>query len=419
MKKFIFVMPFMAVSLLASCNKGGGDDPGPTPDPTPTKYEVALVNSDTSKGSVTGGGTFVYTSTTIISATPNNGYKFAGWYLDGKKVSDSVSYHITVPDHNVEYTATWSNLIKPTLTIIDYNDKWGSTTGSGDYLYNQDVTITANPKSGYSFSGWYSNGIRLSIDLSYTFKMPDEAYTISAIFDKTGQILTFSKLQNNTLSVSSGSSADLHIVIPAYTLYENDIYQITEIGMVAFRYGYLTSINIPSNIVSIGVRVFDGCSLLSSIVIEPENLKYDSRNNCNAIIETETNTLIYGCKDTIIPTTVTSIAGGAFNECPNLVSIEIPDGVISIGNGAFIICSSLMSVSISNSVISIGRDVFRECTSLETLDLTKCDHVVEAGLYFLNDTKDTLQIKVKSNLLNDYKNATNWANYADKIIGVD
>ncbi len=60
-------------------------------------------------------------------------------------------------------------------------------------------------------------------------------------------------------------------------------------------------------------------------------MDYDIRNNCNAIIETASNTLISGCKTTVIPENITSIGKHAFNDCELLISITIPNSVKSIG----------------------------------------------------------------------------------------
>ena len=100
----------------------------------------------------------------------------------------------------------------------------------------------------------------------------------------------------------------------------------------------LTSIVIPDSVTTIGYRAFSHCENLKSIVVEEENSKYDSRNNCNAIIETATNTLVFGCSTTIIPDSVTTIGSGAFRGCENLTSIVIPESVTTIGELAYCGC---------------------------------------------------------------------------------
>ena len=91
---------------------------------------------------------------------------------------------------------------------------------------------------------------------------------------------------------------------------------VTEIGSFAFlRCSGLTSIEIPAGVTSIGYGAFYGCSGLTSINVEAGNVSYDSRDNCNAIIEKETNTLIQGCNNTKIPSGVTEIGDSAFDGC--------------------------------------------------------------------------------------------------------
>ena len=87
----------------------------------------------------------------------------------------------------------------------------------------------------------------------------------------------------------------------------------------------LTSLTIPNSVNSIGNDAFVGCAGLTSIIVEEGNAVYDSRENCNAIIETTSNTLIAGCQKTIIPNSVTSIGRSAFWECSSLASITIPN----------------------------------------------------------------------------------------------
>ena len=143
---------------------------------------------------------------------------------------------------------------------------------------------------------------------------------------------------------------------------------VTSIGISAFSYcSGLTSIEIPNSVTSIGIYAFRSCDGLESFVVEGGNPNYDSRNNCNAIIETQTNTLLYGCMNTIIPNSVTSIGNDAFYSCDGLTSIEIPNSVTSIGNSAFSYCSGLTSIEIPNSVTSIGESAFYSCSSLERI----------------------------------------------------
>lgn len=148
---------------------------------------------------------------------------------------------------------------------------------------------------------------------------------------------------------------------------------VTTIGPYAFEAcTKLKSISISASVSSIGLEAFGGCSYVESISIDPENPIYDSRNNCNAIIETASNRLIQGCQNTIIPNSIRTIDEYAFHYCTALTNITIPNSVTHIGDEAFYHCSNLTDVIMGDSLTYIGSKAFEFCTNLKNINLPNC-----------------------------------------------
>jgi hypothetical protein len=143
---------------------------------------------------------------------------------------------------------------------------------------------------------------------------------------------------------------------------------ITAIRMGSFRgFKNLTTLMIPKSVICIEYGAFEYCGM-TTITVEEGNPWYDSRDNCNAVIETATNILVLGCMNTVIPNSVTAIGDGSLSVGNSLTSIAIPNGVKSIGELAFCSCG-FSSIQIPGSVEFIDGEAFNGCEDLTSLEL--------------------------------------------------
>lgn len=126
----------------------------------------------------------------------------------------------------------------------------------------------------------------------------------------------------------------------------------------------LNSIYIPRNISTISPGAFYGCKYVSRIDVSPHNKTYDSRNGCNAVLNTGTNELIVGCRQTTIPETAEAIGDYAFAYRLARPALSLPQSIKRIGKGAFLGCDNLKYVYVPENATFIGRDAFAYCHSL-------------------------------------------------------
>ena len=216
----------------------------------------------------------------------------------------------------------------------------------------ENKTVEVAPSEDQSYSG----GITIPSTVTYM----GQIYTVTSI----GSYAFYSCFSLTSVTIpGSVTSIGAYAFCQCISLTSVTIpNSMTSIGDGAFwDCSGLTSITIPNSVTSIGSGIFSYCSGLISIKVASGNSRYDSRNDCNAIIETATNTLISGCQNTTIPNSVTSIGYSAFSNCTDLTSITIPNSVTSIGDDAFHGCEGLTSVTIPNSVTSIGDGAFNGC----------------------------------------------------------
>lgn len=241
------------------------------------------------------------------------------------------------------------------------------------------------------------------------------SYNIGETFtaDVNGVEMTLRITSPSTVQIGDGQHwcMDLYDASPIIIPEEIQGYKVTAIGQEAFFYcSRIPSIQIPSTVTKIGELAFAGCAelkslfipktveiiednicrecaKLESIVVEEGNPNYDSRNGCNAIVETKSNTLRLGCNSTIIPTNIVSIGNYAFDGS-GIASVEIPQGVKYIGGNAFRKCYNLKVMNIPDGVEAIAIGAFYE-SGIETITIPKT-------VMYLNDASFGGMQKLKS-----------------------
>lgn len=171
------------------------------------------------------------------------------------------------------------------------------------------------------------------------------------------------------------------IVIPSSVVYYGEKYEVVGIGKGAFAgCKDLRSIKIPSSIINIEEYALLGSPNLDAIIVDPNNPKYDSRYNCNAVIETETNTLLFGSNKTFVPSNVVkigpySLVGLSFE------SLEIQEGLKEIDHHTLQSLPNLTSITLPHSLTIIGEDALSSCISLKTVTIGKnVNTIVDAFL---------------------------------------
>lgn len=191
------------------------------------------------------------------------------------------------------------------------------------------------------------------------------------------------------------------IIIPQTVTYKGRTFRVTAFDALAFENPYISKVTIPDGIEVIADSAFTYCNLngvitipasvkkigvsaffpmlyIDSIVVDARNSHYDSREGCNAIIETATNTLITGCINTVIPEGVVNIAQDAFVGAEKLTNITLPASIRTIGEAAFV-HSGIVEINIPEGVTRLERYTFQYCENLGIVTLPQSLLTIETA----------------------------------------
>lgn len=175
----------------------------------------------------------------------------------------------------------------------------------------------------------YGNGCFMTTGLTGTLTLPEGLVTISKEMFNNNDKLT-------------------HVVIP---------HTVTTILPDAFsNCDNLEEVQIPNSVTAIYNNPFYSSEKIESVMVEEGNPVYYSENNC--IIHQATNTLVVGCKNSVIPEGVVAIGPFAFGQCGFTEMPEIPSSVTTIGNHAFLSCNDHGSLVIPETVTHFGQEAF-------------------------------------------------------------
>ena len=376
---------------------------------------------------------------------------------DTKQLSATIS-----PSNATNKSVTWSTSNSSVATVSSSGLVTAKSTGNATIACKANdgsgvsttCSVTVEPGDGHVFKDKTSEGIEMTFKVisakDKTCQVGTDDYDVtwmsgSSITKSTTGVVTIPSTVNGYKVVGIGGNAFYEctnidrVIIPtsatyigntafAYTSIENiDIpNSVTWIGDAFYRNKQLRSITIHKNLEFLSYAALNGCDALSSIIVEDGNKVYDSRDNCNAIIETATNKLMIGCKNTTFPLTVNAIGKFSFCDYHSIQNIIIPNTITTIEKCAFT-DSWLESVIIPASVETIEERAFSGCKKLTSITLlqknpieikdnvfgkTLIDIDYESGIYA------NAVLYVPSGTKEKYQSTAGWKNFKN-IIEID
>lgn len=224
-------------------------------------------------------------------------------------------------------------------------------------LLPTDIIINRNWSENYAALMDVIYAQKWSKSPNYMTKREAEAVTdIGTAFRYNESITNFDAFQYFTSVKTINSTFENCTKLQKIILPNN----VRNIYNTAFKGTAIKSIFIPKSVVKFNGNAFINCSNLETIEVDKDNKIYDSRDSCNAIIETSTNIMYAGCKNTIIPNTVLALNRNVFQGCTGLTSIEIPNSVVKVSVSCFYDCTNLTKIILNknNTIKELAQAAF-------------------------------------------------------------
>ena len=246
------------------------------------------------------------------------------------------------------------------------------------------------------------------------------AKTVARAFENApmlSQVTLSEGIETIDMNAFSGCTALTSITIPESTTFVGGFQGCTSLAsvtlgsnvtdLVSSTFSGCTSlkdITIPSSVTSLGDHCFSNCTALTSVALSEriETIDEGTFFNCSSLTSIT------------IPQSVTAIDYAAFDSCSALTRVTLFDGLTSLGESCFQDCTSLTEVIIPYGVTSIGTYCFAGCTSLASVTVEAATPPTLGGFAFERAAEDLI-IYVPSGSVEEYKTASGWSDYADKI----